>query len=172
VFGVRGGPVITENTTKTPPAHVCSERGRGCLLIIPILIAPHLHPTSSCLWQQLGVLWWCWQGLLSCQLPLLVIPILVAPHFHPMSSCSWQQLGVLSWWRRFSGVIGIGIGMCHHRHHHSPSPPLPIAAAACCRPTHDPPCKQLLVRLGAGGVLSITWCHFCGHHLGSLGPSR
>ena len=95
--------------------------------------------------------------LLSCQLPLLVVPILVAPHLHPMSSCLWQQLGVLSWWR-FSGVIGIGVGMCYCCCHHSPSPPLPIAAAACCHPTHNPPCEQLLVRLGAGGVLFLV-CH-------------
>ena len=28
------------------------------LPVVHVLVAPYFHPTSSCLWQQLGVLWW------------------------------------------------------------------------------------------------------------------
>jgi hypothetical protein len=30
-------------------------------IVIPIPVAPHFHPMSSCSWQQFGVLWW-WCG--------------------------------------------------------------------------------------------------------------
>ena len=87
------------NETPPPPTRVCSERG-WCLLVVPILIAPHFHPTSSCLWQQLGVLSWWWSS---------------GPPCHPLSSsssssllkvvggassarhCGYTRAGVLTW---------------------------------------------------------------------------
>jgi len=63
-----------------------------CLLPLPIIVAAHFHPISSCLWWHLGV-WGCWfmPIFLSLLLHLLPLPVIVAAHFHPTSSClQWQ----------------------------------------------------------------------------------
>jgi hypothetical protein len=58
-------PVVAKDETRNPPAHVCGERGGWCH-IIPILISPCFHPTSSCSWRQLGVLcWWWFSGIVE-----------------------------------------------------------------------------------------------------------
>ena len=74
---------------KIPPASVCSERGGGwCLLIIPILIAPHFHPMSSCSWWQLGVLSWWWSSgiICHCCLSLLSVIVVCCCHCHVLLS--------------------------------------------------------------------------------------
>ena len=81
MFGAREGPVVTENRTKKNPCSRLQREG-VCILIVPIPIAPHFHSTSSCLWQQLGVLlWWCSLGR-----PALVV-IVVMPSCHPHPHC-------------------------------------------------------------------------------------
>ena len=73
MFGVREGEWCLESLrTEQEP----SERG-WCLLIVPILIAPHFHPTSSCLWWQLGVLSWWWSSGPPCHPPLIVVIVVI-----------------------------------------------------------------------------------------------
>ena len=91
-----GGACSRQEQNETPlPTRVCSERG-WCLLIVPILIAPCFHPTSSCSWRQLGVLLWWWSSGPPCcpsslSLSKVVGGMLSARHG------GYTRAGVLTW---------------------------------------------------------------------------
>ena len=96
-----------------------------CLLVVPILIAPCFHPTSSCSWRRLGVLSWWWSSgppchplssLLSSSCPrrhrcrhpaLVVIVIVILPSLSSLLKVvggalsarhgGYTRAGVLTW---------------------------------------------------------------------------
>ena len=137
----------------------CSRVARiVVIVIVPILIAPRFHPTSSCSWRRLGVLSWWWSSLSS--LVVVVVVVVVLPSSSSSSSllkvvggassarhCRYMRAGVLTWCpapsplpsssRPALVVIIVVLSSCRHRHHS----------------TRYPPHEQLLVRLGAGGVV-------------------
>jgi hypothetical protein len=82
------------------------ERSEGwCLLVVPILIAPCFHPTSSCSWRQLGVLSWWWSSGPPCHPALIVVVV-------PRCYCSPLSLSL-------SSLVLIFVLI--PRHYHSPS---------------------------------------------------
>jgi hypothetical protein len=88
-----GGPVITENRIKKSPC-LCLQQegvvGGWCLLIVPILIAPHkqllMAVVGGTVVVALGSLSPCpWHR--HCCPALIIAVVVILPAIHPMSSC-------------------------------------------------------------------------------------
>jgi hypothetical protein len=126
-------------------------------------------------WGAIGgggclLVWACWALVVGCHLSVLVgSSLTISTHDPPceqwLSSggggcwvvvCLW--CGVRSCWLLGSGLSFVGVRVGWGSPSLSFLHPRPTLHR-CCHSTHDPPHKQLLVRLGAGGaLLSIVRC--------------
>jgi hypothetical protein len=148
-----GGPVVTENTTKPPPCSCLQREGRG---------VPSRHPHPHC--------------------------TLFPPHEQLLVAVVGGAMVVLAGVVAIITVVVVPAPppRCPHhcRCHHACSPsssllscccPSPLVSSPChclgpspsCLPrwpysTHNPPHKQLLVRLGGGWCAVMTWWRWHG----------
>jgi hypothetical protein len=85
----------------------------------------------------------------------LLLPRHHTPRMYPTSrGGSWRQWEVWWWW------VSSSCWACHchvttHPTFRRPIVPAPLIVLTIVRSTHDPPCEQLLARLGAGARSSL-----------------